>query len=115
MECPLSSLQHGATADTASDYGSDFTAEEEALVNELLTKLASGEGNAKIHPSKNLDHDEEPSAAKVPRILGVERWSRTGTPMPSVEEAGMSVAIERDVTAAKGKRFLPTRLNDRAD
>ena len=45
MSCQLPSSQKQLDSDDSSDYGSDFTPEQEALVDELLAN-ATGTGNA---------------------------------------------------------------------
>ena len=45
MSCQLPSSQQQLASDNSSDYGSDFTPEQEALVDELLAN-ATGTGNA---------------------------------------------------------------------
>lgn len=81
--------------DSSSDYGPDFTAEEEELVNELLAKAASEHAvspTADLHPRPHRDQPvttvcagdiedyEHRSRARSPKLLGREKpafpWQR---------------------------------------
>lgn len=107
--------RHNTGLDPGSDYGSDFTAEEENLVNELLAKLPSQQASSSNLAVTDIEDDEEPGAAKVPRILGRERWSRSGTPLSTPKEAGASIKIDGNGGTPNGKdsNQLPeTRLTD---
>lgn len=102
-------------SDPGSDYGSDFTAEEEDLVNELLAKLPTQQDSSSNLAVTNIDDDEEPGAAKVPRVLGRERWSRIGTPHSTVKEAGLSIEGAGNGDGANGEetyRVPEARLTD---
>ncbi|KAI9872838.1 MAG: hypothetical protein M1830_001132 [Pleopsidium flavum] len=97
MDFSLANHQQGTGADAGSDYGSDFTAEEEELVNKLLAKLPSEDDT----PSNinNIEYDEEPGPTRMPRILGHERRSRSGTPLTEIKEARASVEVECNSSA----------------
>ena len=95
--------QHDIAVDPGSDYGSDFTAEEEDLVNELLAKLPSPQHTRGGLAVTSIDDHEEPGAAKIPRILGRERWSRSGTPLSTVKEGGLPIRVDGHSSTAKGE------------
>lgn len=115
MDVPPVNQQHDTGADPGSDYGSDFTAEEETLVNELLEKLPLKQETCTNLAVTSIDDNEEPGVAKVPRALGRERWSKTDTPLSTVEEAGLPIKIDGNGSTAKGEDILQpaeTRLTD---
>lgn len=99
MSCQLPSSQQPLASDNSSDYGSDFTPEQEALVDELLAN-ATGTGNAPVPTTAveavaatttttAIDNTPEPTVAtvdiedcydahsqsspRVPRVLGREK------------------------------------------
>ncbi len=105
--------RHDTGLDPGSDYGSDFTAEEEDLVSELLAKLPSQQASPSNLAVTNIEDDEAPGTAKLPRILGRERWSRSGTPLS--KEAGPSIKMDGDGGTANGEdsnQVPETRLTD---
>lgn len=97
MSCSQS--QSPLTADDSSDYGSDFTLEQEALVDELLAKVATENApsttNADTGPTAAVatavvidtrqtqigdieDHyASSQSSPRVPRVLGREKSGAT--------------------------------------
>ena len=107
--------RHDTGLDPGSDYGSDFTAEEEDLVSELLAKLPSQQASPSNLAVTNIEDDEAPGTAKLPRILGRERWSRSGTPLSTAKKAGASIKIDGNGGTAHGEdsNHLPEiRLTD---
>ncbi len=115
MDCTPVNHQHGIGADAGSDYGSDFTAEEEGLVNELLAKLPSKQDTVSKLIVNSVEDDEEPPPARMPRILGRERRSRSGTPVTEIKGARASVEVEGNSSTTNGKpslHVLMTRLTD---
>jgi hypothetical protein len=87
---------------STSDYGSDFTPDEEELLNELLTRVATQQQttvvtNATTNPSTppaieaieladlqplqdplvvtDIEDYEVPQAVRLPKVLGRESWS----------------------------------------
>jgi len=107
--------QDDTVPDPGSDYGSDFTAEEEDLVNELLAKLPSQQDSSSSLAVTNLEDDEEPGAAKVSRILGRERRNRSGTPLSTVNETDVPIEIYGNGSTADGEnshQVPETRLTD---
>ena len=92
MSCQLPSSQQQLASDNSSDYGSDFTPEQEALVDELLAN-ATGTENASA-PTTAIDNTptqapiettvaavdiedfynaHSQSSPRVPRVLGREK------------------------------------------
>lgn len=115
MDVPPVNQHHDTGADAGSDYGSDFTAEEENLVNELLGKLPLKQDTCTNLAVTSIVDDEDPGVAKVPRTLGRERWSKSDTPLSTVEEAGVPIKVDGNGSTAKGEdRLQPAekRLTD---
>ena len=123
MSCQLPSSQQPLNSDDSSDYGSDFTPEQEALVDELLAN-ATGTENASA-PTTAIDNTPiqapvEPTVAavdiedfynahsqsspRVPRVLGREKpgasWQLYKTTHAS--SPGTSSQRPDDVGAAFG-------------
>ena len=65
--------------DGLSDYGSDFTADEEEILKGLLEQVPSHESNLPEASSslqlRDIEDDENPRGAKVLRRLGYEERS----------------------------------------
>lgn len=70
--------------DNSSDYGSDFTSDEEALLNELLARVAAEHATAsELDDLQSLrpviaiqdieDYDDSPPCVRVPKVLGKEK------------------------------------------
>ena len=68
--------------EAGSDYGSDFTAEEESLVNDLLATLPTQTFEEEDLVVKEIEDDDRPRGARVARILGHEKWSNAGSRAP---------------------------------
>lgn len=93
MSCSPS--QPPVTADDSSDYGSDFTPEQESLVDELLAKVAATENapataaavapaaavgdSTRQTPTGDIEDYYAPSQSspRVPRVLGREKPGAT--------------------------------------
>ncbi|KAI9830846.1 MAG: hypothetical protein M1819_005371 [Sarea resinae] len=104
MAAPSSSLCI-AGRDASSDYGSDFTPDEETALNDLLSHLPP-----ELDPEEqsfvlgDIEDDEEPMLAQVPRVLGKERRDGAHSkdphlvqvqgPLSSVEMAGHGNATD---------------------
>jgi exonuclease V len=118
MTCKSPQISAGTGFDdNSSDYGSDFTPDEEDLLNELLAKAAATQADAVVDTAQNASREhfhrpatttttttavgelvveeeeelqnfqqaalviadiedyEDPRAARVPKVLGREKWS----------------------------------------
>ena len=88
--------------DDSSDYGSDFTPDEEGILNELLSKLPP---EPSVDPKffvKDIEDDEGPRGTRVPRVLGRERRSRPeDTPFQWLETSP-GIAVEVGVDGGSG-------------
>jgi len=74
MACPAASdLSYQAQADGDSDYGSDFSSEEEQLINRLLAGQERVEVIQDNPILAGLEYHEPPQTVRVPRVLGRER------------------------------------------
>ena len=62
--------------DDSGDYGSDFTSDEEALLNQLLSELPTEPGADRKLVVKGIEDDERPKGARLPRGLERERRNR---------------------------------------
>jgi hypothetical protein len=98
MASPASHADPPPTEDfdgKGSDYGSDLSPEEEAIVTRLLDRIGTGEGSG-------VDIEDNPilsgveyyvaGAARVPRVLGRARWADevgVDTDMDVEEEVGI--------------------------
>lgn len=115
MDCSPVHQQQSIGADAGSDYGSDFTAEEEELVNQLLAKVPSEDDAPSTPVVDEFEDVEEPGPAKMPRILGRDQRSRSGIPVAQFKGNRASVQIDGNIGATNGKPDLPalhTRLTD---
>ena len=100
--------------DRLSDYGSDFTADEEEIIYGLLnrapheTKVPNADQPLQL---RDIEDDETPRGAKVLRRLGHERWSYGVPAVQSLEVEKLRVTIQID-----GGSILSTNgtLNDQA-
>ena len=84
--------------DDSSDYGSDFTPEEEGILNELLSKLPPEPSVDSTFFLTDIEDDEGPRGPRVPRVLGRERRSRPeDNPLQGLETSpGIAVEVEVD-------------------
>ena len=106
MDCTPVNHPHGIDLNLGSDYGSDFTAEEEDLVNELLAKLPSQHDTFTNLAVADLEDDEEPGAAQVSRTLGREQRSRSGTPLTTAREAHDPNEVHGNSRTTEGEHSL---------
>lgn len=91
--------------DDHSDYGSDFTSDEEGLLDQLLAKLPTEPGADPKLVVKGIEDDEGPRGARVPRVLGQERRNRsehTSGQGPNSSQA-LAVEVELDSGASSTK------------
>ena len=89
--------------DGLSDYGSEFTPDEEEILNGLLQRVPFEPNNQTTLPSlqlRDIEDDEVPRGAKVLRRLGHERRSYDDPEMqrqPSVQEKSrVTIQIDGD-------------------
>lgn len=82
--------------DDSSDYGSDFTPDEEVLLNQLLERAADQQTQQPVTPPRqtapaeaaaqlsdlkepllvtDIEDNEIPHSARIPKVLGREAWS----------------------------------------
>lgn len=84
--------------DGLSDYGSDFTADEEEILKGLLEQVPSHEASlVERSPSlqlRDIEDDENPRGAKVLRRLGYERWSYGLPEVQTLEREKRMVRIQ---------------------
>jgi hypothetical protein len=87
MACPATTDPNfEAPAEGGSDYGSDFSSEEEQLINRLLA------GQERVDVSQDnpilagLEYNEPTQIVRVPRVLGRERVNAALPEEPVVAE-----------------------------
>jgi hypothetical protein len=74
MACPATTdLNLQARVESDSDYGSDFSSEEELLINRLLAGQEGVEGIEDNPILTGLEYHEPVQTVRVPRVLGRER------------------------------------------
>ena len=91
--------------DDASDY-SDFTLDEQEIIDELLANIApatvSGEGLLEL---TDIEDYEEPRGVHLPKTLGKELWV---PPWMQQQQPRAQVTIEdtpsRDISTTNGKK-----------
>ena len=76
-----------AQGDEISDYGSDFTPDEEGILNELLLKIPNPHNAAPTLVIENLDCYGRPQGFRTPRMHGREKPKRTDSPPPSTPKS----------------------------
>lgn len=85
--------------DGESDYGSDLNSDEEVSLTELLQQTPSKENRA-LPPLQlnDIEDNEGPKTARLPRVLGRDKASHGEEPMQSGRTSNMrrkqSVPIE---------------------
>lgn len=88
--------------DGLSDYGSDFTADEEEILRGLLEQAPFHEANLPEASSnlqlRDIEDDESPRGAKVLRRLGYERQNHDmpAVQLPEREKSMVTIQIEGD-------------------
>lgn len=87
MACPATTdIDYRVEVEGDSDYGSDFSSEDEQLINHLLT------GQKRVEVIKDntivtgLEYYEQAQTVRVPRVLGRERIHGTLPKRSSVSE-----------------------------
>lgn len=136
MFCPPTSyiVMPGDFSDS-SDYGSDFTPDEEELLNDLLAKVATEHATVQASAtatatatattaSKTVqttvtavadieDHAETPASQRVPKVLGREKpgflWQKRKAWQVSTSAGARADQISGNVCAASGEdySFIP--------
>ncbi|OJJ50010.1 hypothetical protein ASPZODRAFT_13113 [Penicilliopsis zonata CBS 506.65] len=96
----------------SSDYGSDFTPDEEELLNELLAQVATPDATVQRATEKlgdlqpptavrDIEDYAEAPCARVPKVLGKEKpglpWKRRSRWLPS-QRVGPTSPSSRDIT-----------------
>lgn len=79
---------------STSDYGSDFTPDEEEILNGLLQRLPVGSPSPLGLLLKDIEDDETPLGAKVPRIhdgSGLHQASSPSFQQDQSEEVGSTM------------------------
>lgn len=92
-----------------SDYGSDFNSDEEGLLDQLLAELPNEPGADLKLVVEDIEDDEGPRGARVPRVLGQERRNRSeGTswqgPNP-FQAIAVEVELDSGSSTTIGKLF----------
>jgi exonuclease V len=85
--------------DGESDYGSDFTPEEEQIVGQLLSARNATEDNPIVN---DIEHHESNHTLRLPRILGREEMS----PLLQAARAAEKVAQQLS-ESVKGNEGYP--------
>lgn len=70
-----------AYEDGNSDYGSEINSDEEVSLTELLQQAPSKQGTAPPLVLQDIEDNEGPRGARLPRRLGRERRDREETPV----------------------------------
>ena len=103
--------------DRSSDYGSDFTVDEEGILNNLLSQLPD-----KPSPDlvvKDIEDDETPGGIRLLRALGRQRHERPGTPqlqLPvNTADSRIPVEIESDGDSTTNGKLTLTGLAEPTD
>lgn len=100
--------------EVTSDYGSDFTPDEEEILNRLLLRGPEPD-NPNTDPDllfKDIEDNEGPRGAILPRRLGREQWSSQGHPMqnsqapPQHKFAKVPIQFDNDVPAKSMSHFI---------
>lgn len=92
--------------DDSSDYGSDFTQDEEGLLDQLLSKLPAEPGSYPKLFVKDIEDDEGARGATVPRVSEQERRNRPeGTSWPG-PQASQAIAIEVELDGGSGNTTI---------
>lgn len=97
MESPEPSLEY--LDSKSSDYGSDFSLEEEGALIELLSRVTPRIDNPRLLRVANIEDDETPRKARLPCVTGVERRDHAqyqNLPALAIEEHGRSPTVEVD-------------------
>ena len=86
-----------------SDYGSDFDADDEVILNDLLSRTSDKQNNVPLLVLNDIEDHESPRGARIPRALGREK-SQKATPSPrskNTNKSRISVEVEsyRSVSA----------------
>ncbi|KAA6414936.1 MAG: hypothetical protein FRX48_01687 [Lasallia pustulata] len=100
--------------DDSSDYGSDFTQDEEGLLDQLLSKLPAEPGSYPKLFVKDIEDDEGARGAAVPRVSEQERRNRPeGTSWPG-PQASQAIAIEVELDGGSGNTTIVESAESRA-
>lgn len=87
--------------DGFSDYGSDFTPDEEEILRGLLQQVPDPEDNPNADIDlllRNNQDDEPPRGAKIPRRLGYEQKGSTS----HAPECSITVQFDHDTPPPNG-------------
>lgn len=92
-----------------SDYGSEFNSDEEALLDQLLAELPTERGADLKLVTKDIEDDEGPRGARVPRVLGQERRNRSEGASWQRPDPFQAIAVEVELDSGSsttiGKLF----------
>ncbi|KAI9809464.1 MAG: hypothetical protein M1827_006844 [Pycnora praestabilis] len=83
--------------DNGSDYGSDFTADEEEALHALLSNIPASYSAEEPFALRAYEDDESPRTARMPRTLGREQRDPKELQLAEPQEVQSSVEIESDV------------------
>lgn len=89
--------------DGLSDYGSDFSPDEEVILNGLLQQVPDQGDNPNTDPDqqlKDIEGNEGPSGVRVPRRLGREQHANHHPPQ-TPEKRRVTIQFDGDTTPTK--------------
>ncbi len=90
--------------DGISDYGSDFTPDEEEILNVLLQQVPVESTTDLELLLKDIEDDEGPCGARVPRTLRLER--RSSSLRIQAAEASLPIEVEWDNSSTTISRLI---------
>ena len=91
--------------DAASDYGSDFTAEEETILNSLLLQVPVELPANPVFVLQDIEDHENPRGARVPRMYGSIQALRRSSARVQRETASAAVEMaDNSVTALANRK-----------
>ncbi|KAL8687803.1 MAG: hypothetical protein Q9218_006129 [Villophora microphyllina] len=80
--------------DAISDYGSDFTPDEEEILHALLLQGSDASAPEADSVLTGIEDHESPYGARVPRILSQERQQQSGSGPNTTHEQTSHIAVE---------------------
>lgn len=85
---PLSRVNDG------SDYGSDFDADDEVILNDLLSHTGDKQHTVPALVLDDIEDNEGPRGARIPRALGREKYQKANLPPSSKDTAKSRISVE---------------------
>lgn len=99
MEVPAAD-QH----DGLSDYGSDFTPDEEEILKGLLQRVPDNGDNPTTDPDqrlKDIEDNEGPRGMRMPRRFGREQFVSENVSTDTPEKRMVTIQFDGDITPSK--------------